>query len=79
VGTLLVQFARNEGTRVVALARGERKLRLARDLGADVAIDYGDGDWPRRVRDAVGGVDVAFDGQNASHGAWMTVRPDVSC
>jgi NADPH2:quinone reductase len=62
VGTLLVQLARNAGARVVALASEERKLQLARDLGADIAIRYGDHDWPRRVRDAVGGVDVVFDG-----------------
>ena len=62
VGTLLVQLARNAGARVVALASAERKLQLARDLGADIAISYGDHDWPRRVRDAVGGVDVVFDG-----------------
>ncbi len=62
VGTLLVQLARNAGARVVALASEERKLRLARDLGADIVISYGDRDWPRRVRDAVGGVDVVFDG-----------------
>ena len=62
VGTLLVQLARNAGARVVGLARGERKLEIIKELGADVAVDYGDGDWPRRVRDAVGGVDVVFDG-----------------
>jgi NADPH:quinone reductase len=62
VGTLLVQLARDAGARVVALASEERKLQLARDLGADIAISYGDHDWPRRVRDAVGGVDVVFDG-----------------
>src|SRR5215472_12773452 len=48
---------------VVALASEDRKLQLARDLGADIAISYGDHDWPRRVRGAVGGgVDVVFDG-----------------
>lgn len=62
VGTLLVQLARNAGARVIALASAERKLRLTRDLGADIAISYADHDWPRRVRDAVGGVDVVFDG-----------------
>jgi NADPH2:quinone reductase len=77
VGTLLVQLARNAGTRVVALAHGERKLRLACDLGADVAIDYGDSDWPQRVRDAAGGVDVAFDGVGGDIGraAFELVRP----
>jgi NADPH2:quinone reductase len=62
VGTLLVQLARNAGARVVALASEERKLRIARDLGADIAISYGDQDWPRQVRDAVDAVDVVFDG-----------------
>jgi NADPH:quinone reductase len=62
VGTLLVQFARNTGARVVALAGGERKLAVARDLGADLAVDYSDAGWPSRVREAVGKVDVVFDG-----------------
>jgi NADPH:quinone reductase len=62
VGTLLVQIARNAGARVVALAGQERKLAVARDLGADLAIDYDHGDWPQRVREAVGRVDVVFDG-----------------
>jgi NADPH:quinone reductase len=62
VGTLLVQFARNTGARVVALAGGERKLAVARDLGADLAVDYRDAGWPSRVREAVGKVDVVFDG-----------------
>ena len=62
VGTLLVQFARNTGARVVALAGGQRKLALARELGADVAVDYTAADWPERVRAAAGSVDVVFDG-----------------
>jgi NADPH:quinone reductase len=62
VGTLLVQFARNAGARVVALAGGERKLAVARELGADLAVDYSDAGWPSRVREAVGKVDVVFDG-----------------
>jgi NADPH:quinone reductase len=62
VGTLLVQFARNAGARVVALAGGERKLAVARDLGAGLVIDYRDAGWPSLVREAVGKVDVVFDG-----------------
>jgi NADPH2:quinone reductase len=62
VGTLLVQFARNAGARVVALAGGDRKLAVARDLGAGLVVDYRDADWPSRVREAVGKVDVVFDG-----------------
>lgn len=62
VGTLLVQLCKNAGARVVALAGRERKLAVPRGLGADVAVDYSVPDWPERVREAVGGVDVVFDG-----------------
>jgi NADPH:quinone reductase len=62
VGTLLVQLARNAGARVVALAGQERKLTVARDLGADVTVDYSNAGWPHQVRDVVGDVDVVFDG-----------------
>ncbi|HEY3881937.1 MAG TPA: zinc-binding dehydrogenase [Trebonia sp.] len=62
VGTLLVQLAKNTGARVVALAGQQRKLALARELGADVAVGYSAADWPERVRQAVGSVDVVFDG-----------------
>ena len=62
VGTLLVQLARNAGARVVALAGQPRKLGVARELGAEVAVDYRHEDWARQVRDAVGEVDVVFDG-----------------
>jgi NADPH:quinone reductase len=61
-GSLLVQLARDAGARVVAAARGERKLALARELGAEVAVDYSEEGWQHRVREATGGVDLAFDG-----------------
>ncbi len=62
VGTLLVQIARNAGARIVALAGHPRKLALARDLGADLTVDYRHDGWERQVRDAAGQVDVVFDG-----------------
>ena len=62
VGTLLVQIARRAGARVVALASQPRKLALARDLGADVTVDYSRDGWERQVHDAVGEVDVVLDG-----------------
>jgi NADPH2:quinone reductase len=68
VGSLLVQLARNAGARVVAAAAGERKLAVARELGADVAIDYRADDWPQQLRDAVGAVDVVFDGVGGAVG-----------
>ena len=62
VGTLLVQLARQAGARVVALAGQPGKLALARDLGADLAVNYARGDWPEQVRAAADQVDVVFDG-----------------
>ncbi|MCR3749601.1 NADPH2:quinone reductase [Lentzea californiensis] len=61
-GSLLVQLLRDAGARVVAAARGERKLALSRELGADLAVDYSLDGWQHRVREATGGVSLAFDG-----------------
>lgn len=60
VGSLLVQLARNAGARVVAAAGGSRKVALAKELGADAAVDYTEPGWADQVRGA--GVDVVFDG-----------------
>jgi NADPH:quinone reductase len=68
VGTLLVQLARAAGATVVAAAGGPRKLEAARDVGADVAVDYRESDWVDRVHDAVAGIDVAFDGVGGAIG-----------
>lgn len=68
VGTLLVQLARARGARVVAAAGGDRKVEVARDLGAHVVIDYRAAGWGERVRAAVGGVDVVFDGVGGAIG-----------
>lgn len=62
VGSLLVQLAVDAGARVVAVAGGTRKLQVARDLGAEVAIDYLHPEWAAAVRDRVGAVDVVYDG-----------------
>jgi NADPH2:quinone reductase len=58
VGSLLVQLARRAGARVVAAAGGGRKLEVARELGADVAVDYTRPGWT----DGLDGADVVFDG-----------------
>ncbi|MEU5563311.1 zinc-binding dehydrogenase [Micromonospora musae] len=64
VGSLLVQLARSAGARVVAAARGRRKLDLARELGAEATVDYSEPGWAKRVVEATGGAgpDVVFDG-----------------
>jgi NADPH2:quinone reductase len=68
VGTLLVQLAHAAGARVVAAAGGPRKVELARKLGAEVVVDYREPGWAQRVRDAIGGVDVVFDGVGGAIG-----------
>jgi len=58
VGTLLVQLAARAGCTVIAAASSERKLALARSLGAEIAVDYTKPGWARRadvVLDGVGG------------------------
>jgi NADPH2:quinone reductase len=62
VGSLLVQLAQAAGARVLAAAGGPEKLRLARELGAEVTADYRQPDWPVALRAAAGGADVVFDG-----------------
>lgn len=70
LGILLTQLARAAGARVIAAARGARKLALARDLGADVVVDYYEAGWTDRVREATDGlgVDVVFDGAGGQTG-----------
>jgi NADPH2:quinone reductase len=70
LGILLIQLARAAGARVIAAARGARKLALARELGADVVVDYSDAGWLARVREATDGrgVDVVFDGAGGETG-----------
>ncbi|MFW6692912.1 zinc-binding dehydrogenase [Streptomyces sp. MAR4 CNX-425] len=69
-GSLVLQLARGAGARVVAAARGERKLALARELGAEHAVDYSEDGWQQRVREAAGGdgVHLAFDGAGGELG-----------
>lgn len=71
LGTLLVQLAHAAGARVIAAARGGHKLDLARELGAEVVVDYTDPAWTERLREATGGTgpEVVFDGVGGRIGA----------
>jgi NADPH2:quinone reductase len=62
-GTAAIQLGRAAGAKVVAVAGGETKVQLCRDLGADVVVDHHETpDWVDAVRAATGGgVDVAYD------------------
>ncbi|MFI0512455.1 zinc-binding dehydrogenase [Streptomyces sp. WSLK1-5] len=64
IGTLLVQYAKNAGATVIGLAGGPSKTARVRAGGADLAVDYTDSSWPRKVRAHLGGrpATVVFDG-----------------
>jgi len=77
VGSLLVQLTKRAGATVIAAARGEKKLAVAKRLGADVVIDYSTPDWYERVRDAVGSVEVVLEttGGAVSQAAFDLLTP----
>ncbi|MFT5442144.1 MAG: NADPH2:quinone reductase [Myxococcota bacterium] len=63
VGLASIQVAKAMGARVIGLAGGKEKTRVISEAGADVAIDYREGDWVERVREATDGrgVDVVIE------------------
>lgn len=77
VGSLLVQLARIRGARVVGAAGSARKTAIAREVGADVVVDYSEPAWADQVRSVAGGIDVAFDGVGGHIGrtAFELLRP----
>lgn len=70
LGSLFVQEARNLGATVVGLAGGPDKVELVRRLGASIAVDYNDDDWPGLVRTELGDrrVSVVLDGVGGDAG-----------
>ncbi|MBL1067515.1 zinc-binding dehydrogenase [Streptomyces sp. 7-21] len=70
MGVLLVQLARTAGARVIAAARGERKLAVLREFGAEAVVDYSEPGWTDTVRGVTGdaGVDVLWDGAGGGIG-----------
>lgn len=63
IGTAAVQMGVRAGARVLATASSRRKLDAARELGADVGIDYTSEDFVAEALRATGdrGVDVVLD------------------
>jgi NADPH:quinone reductase len=70
MGVLLVQLARALGGRVIAAARGQAKLDLARHAGARATVDYSEPGWTEQVRELTDGhgADVVFDGTGGELG-----------
>ncbi|MBB6450148.1 NADPH2:quinone reductase [Geomicrobium halophilum] len=64
VGSIAVQLAKLQGAgNVIATASTEEKLAYARELGADVGINYTKEGWEKEVEEATNGqgVDVAME------------------
>lgn len=70
VGLAAVQIAKARGATVIATAGTERKRQIAKDFGADYAVDYRDKNWPEVVKklceehrtgNGKAGVDIVYD------------------
>ena len=63
VGSIAIQIAKLRGARVITTASTGEKLEKARELGADVTINYTQADWPKEVRRLTDrkGVDVVVE------------------
>jgi len=63
VGLAAVQIGKALGARVIATAGGVDKLAVAKQAGADEAIDYREENWVERVKELTGGrgADVIYD------------------
>lgn len=65
VGSMVVQMSRAMGARAITTAGTDEKLRRARELGADVAINYKTDDVSARIKEAA---------PNGVHVWWETLR-----
>ena len=78
-GTLLTRWAAALGARVIGTAGSPEKVALAREAGADAAIDYRREDFVARTRDLTDGqgVDVVYDGvgRDTFEGSLDVLRP----
>lgn len=68
VGSILVQWAKHLGATVIATVGSQDKAKVARDLGADHVILYGEADVAKEVRALTDGkgVPVVYDGVGAA-------------
>ncbi len=77
VGLTAVEIGKRLGARVIASARGQDKLAVARQAGADLLIDSDSPDLTDALK-AAGGVDVVYDvvGGPALTDALRATKPD---
>ncbi|WP_417627752.1 NADPH:quinone oxidoreductase family protein [Pararhodobacter aggregans] len=77
VGLTAVEIGARLGARVVAVARGPEKLKVAEAAGASVLIDSEGADLKAAFK-ALGGVDVVYDavGEPAASAALRALKPE---
>ncbi|MET0928736.1 MAG: zinc-binding dehydrogenase [Aeromicrobium sp.] len=70
LGVLLIQAAKEAGATVIGLAGGSSKVAIARQQGADMAVDYRIDGWDDIVRRTLGGnrATQVFDGVGGASG-----------
>jgi NADPH2:quinone reductase len=62
VGSMVVQMAKAMGARVITTAGSDKKTKLCRELGADVAINYKTEDVTARIKEAApNGINVWWE------------------
>ena len=68
VSTAAIQIAKKAGARVFVTSSSDEKLRKAKELGADVLLNYATQEWDREVFKATDrrGVDVVFESVGAA-------------
>jgi putative PIG3 family NAD(P)H quinone oxidoreductase len=67
IGTHAIQVAKALGVRVAVTAGSPAKLELARELGADIGINYRDEDFVAKLHEQTGGADVILDIMGAAY------------
>ncbi|HLI97885.1 MAG TPA: zinc-binding dehydrogenase [Candidatus Baltobacteraceae bacterium] len=78
VQTFVLLYARAVGARIAVTSGSDEKLERAKDLGADIAVNYkSDAEWHKTLRKAAGRIDVIVDsaGGDSFAKALTIVRP----
>ncbi len=70
-GTAAIQIAKKAGARVFVTSSSDEKLQKAKEIGADIGINYQTQEWDREVfkLTAKRGVDIVFDSVGAA--TWL--------
>lgn len=78
VGLTAVEIGAALGARVIAIARGAERLKIARQAGAEICIDSAECPDLRQALRDLGGVDVVYDpvGDAPGAAAFRALRPN---